>query len=270
MRNGRRKLKDLRCVTTSEAAADNCDVGDVTHDGDGVVSGGLPAWRRPSSWSRRSRRPWPAPARTAPPPGRPGRRRRRPGAGDGRPAGAWRSLRPRTAPQAGYGGRRVVGRPDSGPAARRWASTRSRTSVRTGTAADTRPHTSRSRHLNRCVAGCVASRPVIGWRLPSSNSLQITDGRVVGHECRRPRRCCVQMQLPTTTGSVSSAAWKVLRPIASTSANIDRRLLVNRPTLQRCYWLICRATRRCHENHAGLTYGSPGLMLTELGATRSY
>ena len=36
------------------------------------------------------------------------------------------------------------------------------------------------------LLGCVASRPVIGWRLPHNNSTQITDGCGFGHDS-----CCV-------------------------------------------------------------------------------
>ena len=35
--------------------------------------------------------------------------------------------------------------------------------------------------LTVVLQGCVASRPVIGWRLPHSNSTQITDGCGAGH-----------------------------------------------------------------------------------------
>jgi len=36
-------------------------------------------------------------------------------------------------------------------------------------------------YLSRCVGGCVASRPVIGWRTPYSTSTQIIDGCGVEH-----------------------------------------------------------------------------------------
>jgi len=41
------------------------------------------------------------------------------------------------------------------------------------------------------LLGCVVSRPVIGWRLPPSNSTQITDGCSVGHDGVGHDSCCV-------------------------------------------------------------------------------
>jgi len=109
-----------------------CDV-NLENGGGGGVSEGRRVWRLPRSWMRRSRPAWLPPARTGA--SGPGHRRPRPAAGVDRPVGGRRSSPRCTEPTAGCRGRGVVDRKHSEPAAPRYASARSRTSGRTGTAA---------------------------------------------------------------------------------------------------------------------------------------
>jgi len=56
--------------------------------------------------------------------------------------------------------------------------------------------------LTVVLLGCVASRPVTGWRLPPSNSTQITDGCGVGQLLCFGRLTLSSPTLLTTTGPI--------------------------------------------------------------------